>query len=97
MDMQGFRKSETAIRLDEQKKALLLKMNEVGVDSEEYPKLLKYLGELTDVEKIQRRAPISMDTIASVVGSLAGIFIIVIMEQRHVMQTRALNMLPRPK
>ena len=95
--MQGFRKSETAIHLEEQKKAVLQRMDEVGVDSEEYSKLMKHLKELTEIEKSQNRAPVSMDTIASVIGSLTGIFVVVLFEQRRILQTRALNMLPRPK
>lgn len=95
--MQGFRKSESAIALEEQKKVVLKRMDEVGVTSEEYPALVKHLKELTEIEKSQTRAPISMDMIASVVGSLAGVFLVGLLEHRHVLQTRALNMIPRVK
>lgn len=95
--MRRFLNDETANRLDAQKKAVLQEMERVGVDSEDYPKLLKYLEALSEVEKTQSRPRVSSDTIASVIGSLLGIFIVVAYEQRHVMQTRALNLLPRIK
>lgn len=94
--MQGFLKNETTIRLEEQKNVILRKMDEVGVESEEYPTLLKHLQQLTEIEKSQRRQRVSSDTIASVLGSLGGIFIVVLFEQRHIMQSRAL-IIPRPK
>lgn len=84
--------------LDERIGEILDSMKAFGPDSEEYPALVAHLERLTHLRADEgHRRKISPDTMAIVVGNLVGILIIVIYEQRHVMVSKGMGMLLRPK
>lgn len=72
-------------------------MRMIGVSSPEYPEMLKVLEKLHDLERKERRAPVSNDTIVTVAGSLAGILMIIVYEQKHVITSKGFSLLPRSK
>lgn len=76
---------------------ILSRMQQLGVTSEEYPKLMTLLERLYKLKKTQNREPLSRDTIAMVGGNLMGILLIVAYEQKHVMTSKGFNHLIRPK
>ena len=75
--------------LDEQIDAVLKSMTMATPESEEYDTLLKHLERLNELKTKQRRAPVSMDTLANVGGTLLGILMIVVYEQKHVWTSKA--------
>lgn len=82
--------------VDDQIDAVLKSMDDEGVASEEYPKLLRHLERLHELKQKEQRKPISFDTIALIAGNLLGIIIIVAYEQKHVMTSKGLNQIIRP-
>ena len=83
--------------VDEPIDRVLTEMNTYGPDSPEYDKLVRYLERLKDVKANERQHYlVSPDTIALVLGNLAGILIIVAYEQKHVMTSKAMGFI-RPK
>lgn len=86
-------------RLEEQIAAVYTEMNVVGVDSEEYPTMLKHLERLYELKASKkRREPVSRDMMLSVGGNLLGLLLILGYEQRHVItSSRGFTQLGRPK
>jgi len=82
--------------VDDQIAAVLKSMDDKGVDSEEYPKLMGYLERLRKLKQQDKQQPISRDTILMVAGNLLGILLIVAYEQKHVMTSKGLNQIIRP-
>lgn len=77
--------------------ALLDEMHSVGVNSEEYPKLMTSLERLYDIKAKERRDVVSPDTLAIIAGNLLGILTIVAYEQKHVMTSKGFTQIIRPK
>lgn len=89
---------EKASVLDEPIAKVLTEMNMVGPDAEEYRALLAHLERLIrlkEEEKSNNR--VSLDTMAIIGGNLLGILIIVAYEQSHVMVSRGLSFVLKPK
>ena len=83
--------------VDEPIERILADMETYGPDSPEYDKLVRYLERLKDVKANERQHfLVSPDTIALVLGNLAGILIIVAYEQKHVMTSKAMGFI-KPK
>lgn len=82
--------------LDGQIDAVLKKMQALGVDHEEYPKMLSQLERLYALKAKAKPTRVSRDTLALVLGNLFGVILIVAYEQKHVMTSKALNQLNRP-
>jgi hypothetical protein len=76
---------------------ILNEMDEKGPLSDDYPGLLAYLERIHEVKAKERRNPVSLDTIALVAGNLLGILIIVAYEQKHVITSKGLPQLIRPR
>jgi hypothetical protein len=70
-------------------RALLREMSEYGPGTPEYDKAMEYLERLSTVQTNNRAPRVSGDTVAIVLGNLAGILIIVMYEQKHVLSTKA--------
>lgn len=83
--------------IDIQIESILIEMDGIGSSTDEYLRCLGYLERLNQVKTQQRRGPVSRDTIALIVGNLAGILLIVIYEQKHVMMSKGFNQLIKPK
>ena len=77
--------------------SVLDEMNTKGPNSEDYPKLLTNLKGLYEIRAQERRKSISPDTYAIVGGNLIGILMIIAYEQKHVMTSKALSHIIRPK
>jgi hypothetical protein len=75
---------------------VLAKMDEVGVDAPEYDVMMNHLDRLTEINTRNRRR-ISPDTLVLVAGNLFGIILIIAFEEKHVITSRGLNLLVRPK
>lgn len=82
--------------LDVQINAVLKKMQGLGVDHEEYPKMMNILDHLHEMKAKERPNRVSRDTIAIVVGNLLGILVIVVYEQKHVITSKGFNERIRP-
>jgi len=96
--MEGYlKRNETITPLDEQIKAVLSEMETLGVNDPEYPKMLTYLERLTTIKANNRRNPVSYDTVALIFGNLAGILLIIVYEQKHVLTSKGFNQIIRPK
>lgn len=84
-------------KLDEPIDAVLSSMKTFGPDDAEYPPLLAHLEKLTTLKASLRRPRVSLDTVMLVTGNLLGILIIVAYEQKHVMTSKGLNFVMKPK
>ncbi len=92
-----FFNNETTTLVDEQLDAVLTEMQTVGVNSEEFPKMLGYLERLNKIKTDERQDPVSRDTIALIFGNLMGILLIVAYEQKHLVTSKGFNQIIRPK
>ena len=83
--------------VDEPIDRVLTEMNTYGPDSPEFDKQLALSGKTPRSEgKERQHHRVSPDTIALVLGNLAGILIIVAYEQKHVMTSKAMGFI-KPK
>lgn len=88
-----FFNDEVKTPLDEQIEAVLDEMKTKGVDSEEYPTLMTYLERLNKLKRQEKRQPASFDTWIIVGGNFLIALTIVAFEQKHVMSSKALNLI----
>jgi len=93
--MWRFRKKDDSA-LEEQITAVLEDMKQYTPTSPEYPNLLEYLERLNSLKSKEKRQRITSDTMALVIGNLAGIAIIVAYEHAHVVASRGLNFVMKP-
>jgi hypothetical protein len=94
--LRRFWKSKPSV-LDEPIENILSEMNTYGPDSQEYPALLSYLERLIQMKNENGHFRISADTAAIVAGNLMGIVIIVAYEQKHVIGSKGLGFVIKPK
>ncbi len=90
-------KSESVKSIDTLIESVLAEMRMMGVDSEEYPRLMTYLERLHELKAKERPQRVSRDTVALIAGNLVGILLIVAYEQEHVMTSKGFAQLIRPK
>lgn len=93
MDFDKFRKKPS--KLDDPIAKILSEMEVFGPGTPEYDHLLDQLDRLIKMQSEERRNRVSPDTLATVGGNLLGILVIVAYEQKHVVVSKALNMLQR--
>jgi hypothetical protein len=91
-----WRKEKPSI-LDEPIAKVLTEMNAYGPDAPEYPKLVAHLERMIRLKQEESKSKISPDTMAIVIGNLVGILIIVSYEQSHVMVSKGVGFILRPK
>lgn len=91
-----FVKNDEATALQKLIDKVELEMHHTDVNSEEFAKLATQLERLYDI-KTKGRDFISRDTLAVIAGNLAGILLIVAYEQKHVMNSKGLPQLIRPR
>ena len=84
-------------QLDAEIDAVLQRMHNLGVDSAEYPKMMDYLERLISLKAKERHAPVSRDTIALIFGGLLQTLVIVAYEHTHVITSKAINQVIRPR
>lgn len=90
-------RNDTTTPLDPLIDAVLKEMQSIGVNSEEYPKLMAYLERLYEIKAHDRQDPVSRDTLALIAGNLMGILLIVAYEQKHVMTSKGFSQILRPR
>lgn len=76
---------------------VLSEMEEHGPDSPEYSNLLSYLERLIALKRGNSPSRVSPDTMMTVVGNIFGILVIVAYEQKHVMSSKGLGFIGKPK
>lgn len=74
--------------IDKQIEKLYEQMDFVGVDSDEYPTLIAHLTSLTSLKSKHARTPVSSDTIALIVGNMLIAGIVVVYENKHLMNSK---------
>lgn len=93
--MFGTRKNDPL--LDSETMRCLDEMGEWPQDSEEYQTRLAHLERLKKLKADDRPDRVDRNTLAVVGGNILTILIIVAYEQKHVLQTRGLPFLLKPK
>jgi hypothetical protein len=83
--------------VDREITAVYDRMHESGVSDPEYKTMLLYLKKLNEVKTKSRRLRVSPDTLAVVACNLIGVFAVLVFEQRHVITTKWLNQLIKPR
>jgi hypothetical protein len=68
---------------------IVRRMEAVPEDSDEYETLLSRLERLHKLREGNKPKRVSRDTLATIAGNLAGILVIVMYEQKHVMTSKA--------
>lgn len=89
------RRKET--EFDDAIERILETMNEEEVGSEDYKRALVYLDRVTDIRQKGKPSGVSRDTIVIVAGNILGIVLIVFAEQNHVVVSKALSFILKPK
>lgn len=96
MQRPSFRRKKETPHIDPLIDRVVEQMHTKGVDSDQYPSLLAYLERLHKIKTHERRELVSPDTIALIVGNLAGILLIVAYEQKHVITSKGFTQILRP-
>jgi uncharacterized protein Smg (DUF494 family) len=95
MNLKFWEKKESIVDIPLNK--VLDELKQYGPDTPEFEKQLRYLERLNDLKTGNRQQyRVSPDTIALVLGNLAGILIIVAYEQKHVWTSKAMGFI-KPK
>lgn len=76
---------------------VLGRLDHVEPATEEYKALQKTLSTLTSLKELTTKSAISSDTLLVVLGNLAGVLIIVGYEHSHVLASKAMSTLLRPR
>lgn len=76
---------------------VLKEMRSAGVKSDDYAVLMTKLERLHELKAKERKERVSRDTMALVLGNLAGIVLIVAYEQKHVITSKGFTQIIRPK
>lgn len=66
-------------------------------EDKEFIDAMNHLDRITQMRAKDRPSPVSRDTMAIVIGNLLGILVIVAYEQKHVMTSKGLGQLLKPK
>lgn len=81
--------------LDLQIDAVLKKMQALGVDHEEYPKMVTLLERLEELKP--KKQQLSRDTMAIVLGNFFGVLAVLAYERTHVITSKGFTQIIRPK
>lgn len=91
-----FRKEKTSV-LDEPIAKLLTQMNKTEPGTKEYSVMVDQLERLNRAKVEETKPRVNSDTWAIVAGNLLGILIIVAYEQKHVMVSKGLGFVMKPR
>lgn len=92
-----FGKSENDEELDARIHKLLQEMSGLEILTDDYQNHLTTLERLTELRERNTKAKVSKDTVLLVAGNLLGLILIMAYEQKHVMTTKGLNQLIKPR
>jgi hypothetical protein len=96
--MFGRKSKVVAVKLDEVIERITQEMDKVGPYSPEYPKLIGHLQRIVTLRNQERGdRRISPDVVITAVANLLGIGIIVAYERMHVMTSKAVGFVLKPK
>lgn len=90
------KKKKESVMLDKLEQAILERMQEVNPLTDEYAKLCDRLQYVTDLKKKNKKS-VSPDTIALISANLAGIILVLVWEEKHVIASRAFSMISKLK
>lgn len=88
---------EKTTPVDREIDAVLQEMQKIGVYHDDYPTMMKHLDQLYDLREKSKPKVVSRDTLLVVGGNLLGVLLIVASERSHVMMSKGLGQLIRPK
>lgn len=91
-----FRKVKFSV-LDEPIEKLLTQMNKTEPGSKEYSVMVDQLERLNRAKAEEHKSKVDSNTWAIVAGNLLGILIIVAYEQKHVMVSKGLGFVIKPR
>jgi len=83
--------------IDTEISRLVLKMQDMEVDSDKYGAALERLSKLQKIRQEEKPDRASSDTMLSVAAHLVGIVLIIKHENVNVITSKALNFVPTPK
>jgi hypothetical protein len=83
--------------LDEPIDNILEEMRMHDPETKEYETALRHLERLIKLDRDKKSTKVSPDTIALVIGNLLGILVIVAYEQKHIMGSKGLGFILKPK
>jgi hypothetical protein len=89
--------TDPEISLDETIEQLLREMSYVPCDSDEYARMADQLQKIYVLKETDSKKRVSPDTLAIVLGNLAGVLLIVGHERVHIITSKALNFILRPR
>ena len=92
-----FRRRKESEGFDDAIDRLLLTMNEEKVGSQEYKNAIVFMERVSEVRLKSEPNRISRDTYLIVGGNILGILIIAFAEQNHVVVSKALSFILKPK
>ena len=84
-------------KLDAAIDKLLVELETYDPETEEYKNAMKHLDMLYKMKSGDRRSPISMDSLVSAGVYILGIVIVVSYEHKHVITSKAMGMVPKPR
>lgn len=85
------RKTETQLRLESEINGLLASLKTMKPDNPSYPKTLKAIKKLKELRDEESPTRVSPDTLAIVLGNLAGVLLIVTYEKHNIVTSKALT------
>lgn len=94
--LERFREKKPSI-LDEPIARLLTQMNTVEPGTKEYSTMVDQLERLTRAKAEEHKPRVDSNTWAIVAGNLLGILVIVAYEQKHVMVSKGLGFVMKPR
>ena len=92
-----FRRRKESEKFDDALDRILDTMNEYEVGSPEYAKAVVFLERVGEVRKESEPDKISRDTYIIVAGGILQVILIVFAEQNHVVVSKALSFILKPK
>jgi hypothetical protein len=75
----------------------LTRLKGIDVLSDDYAKAMSQIEKLQKFKEHNSAKPVSRDTLAIVAGNLAGIMLILSYERAHVITTKALGVVMKPR
>lgn len=90
-------KREESDKLDKVVDKLMNNLLEYNPEDKEFIDAMNHLDRITQMRAKDRPNRVSRDTMAIVIGNLLGILVIVAYEQKHVMTSKGLGQILKPK
>jgi hypothetical protein len=86
-----FKKQNSEVELDNLITKMLVELQSPSTSAQDFATTMDYIERLTNMKKLNSSDKINRDTMAIVVGNLAGIGLIVGFERANVLTSKAIN------